>query len=327
MKRALFAAAAALSLALPTLSLPTSAQAAEKLVFAWTPNPQTPQVDVAMAKGYFADAGLDVQIVSFPSGREAFEALIGGQVDVAFMAEFPAAVGVLRGQDFKVIGDLARYTGSRIIGNAKAGPLASPADLAGRSVGTVMGTNVDFYLSKVLSTAGVEATVVNAGPADLAPAVARGDVDAMVTFPTFYAAAKQALGEDYVELKAPGYQVHFILAANGPSLAAHPDAFASFMGALAKADAEVTADPSAAQDAVLANLKGAMPKAALDAMWSEVEIGLTLDRALVELVTEEAGWIVGKGIVRAEAPDAAAVRDAFDPAPLAAADPEAVSLD
>lgn len=322
MKRTLLAAVAAAALALPSL-----AAAAEKLVFAWTPNPQTPQVDLALAKGLFTDAGLDVQIVSFPSGREAFEALIGGQVDVAFMAEFPAAVGILRGQDFKVIGDLARYTGSRIIGNAKAGPLASPADLAGRKVGTVIGTNVDYYLSKVLSGAGATAEVINAGPADLAPAVARGDVDAMVTFPTFYSAAKQALGGDYVELKAPGYSVHYILSANGPALKAKPAVFAAFMGALAKADALAAGDASAAQDAVLANLKGAMPKAALEAMWTEVEIGLQLDDALVALVADEAAWIVGKGIVKAEAPSAETVRAAFEPAPLAAAAPAAVTLE
>ena len=37
--------------------------AAESLTFAWTPNPQTPQVDVAIAKGYFEEAGLDIAFV------------------------------------------------------------------------------------------------------------------------------------------------------------------------------------------------------------------------------------------------------------------------
>lgn len=322
MKRAFLAAVAAASLSLPSL-----ASAADKLVFAWTPNPQTPQVDVALAKGYFEEAGVEVEIVSFPSGREGFEALIGGQVDVAFMAEFPAAVGILRVQDFRVIGDLARYRGSRIIGNAQAGPLATPADLAGRDIGTVIGTNVDYYLSKVLEGAGVSANVINAGPADLAPAVARGDVDAMVTFPTFYAAAKQALGDDYVELKAPGYAVHYILSANGEALRERPEVFNAFMHALWKADEDVAADPSAAQDAVLANLQGAMPKEALAAMWSEVEIGLELDRELLDLIVDEAAWIVGKGIVKAEAPSTGTVMQFFEGAPLAASDAAAVSLD
>lgn len=314
-------------LALVAAASPIVASAAEKLVFAWSPNPQTPQVDVALAKGYFADAGLEVEIVSFPSGREAFEALIGGQVDVAFMAEFPAAVGILRKQSFAVIGDLARFTGSRIIGNGKVTELASPADLAGLKIGTTLGTNVDFYLSKVLTGAGVEATVINAGPADLAPAVARGDVDAMVTFPTFYSSAKSALGDDYRELRAPGYQVHFILAASGAAAADKQDELAAFMSALVKGDADVKADPSAAQDAVLANMKGAMPKPALAAMWSDVEIGLELTSGLADLIAEEAAWIVAKGVVKADAPDAATVRAAFDAAPLTAADPEAVRLD
>ncbi|MEC9435374.1 MAG: ABC transporter substrate-binding protein [Pseudomonadota bacterium] len=314
-------------LALAAAALPALSHAAETLVFAWSPNPQTPQVDVALARGYFEEAGLDVRLVSFPTGREAFEALIGGQVDVAFMAEFPAAVGLLRGQDFAVIGDLARFTGSRIIGNGKATPLASPADLAGLKIGAPQGTNVDFYLSKVLEAAGVEAEVINAGPADLAPAVARGDVDAMVTFPTFYPAAKSALGDDYRELRAPGYQAHYILSASGAARDEKADALAAFMGALARGDADVKADPAAAQDAVLASLKGAMPREALEAIWQDVDIGLTLGGDLVELIASEAAWIVARGVVNAEAPDAAAVRAVFAPEALAAAAPDAVTLD
>ena len=314
-------------LAIAAAASPSLACAAEKLVVAWSSNPQTPQVDVALAEGYFEDAGLEIEFISFVSGREGFEALLGGQVDIAFMAEFPAAIGVLRGQSFGVIGDLARFTGSRIIGNAEATPLESPADLAGLTIGTTLGTNVDFYLSRVLETAGVEATVVNAGPADLAPALARGDVDAMVTFPTFYASARAALGDDYRELRAPGYQAHFILSASGEALADKSEALAAFMGALVKADADVKADPSAAQDAVLANLNGVMPREALVALWRDVEIGLELSSGLAELIAEEAAWIVEKGVVNAEAPDAAAVRAAFAPEALAAAAPDAVTLD
>ncbi|MBM3607669.1 MAG: ABC transporter substrate-binding protein, partial [Alphaproteobacteria bacterium] len=149
------------------------AAAAGKLIFAWTPNPQTPQVDVAMAKGYFKEAGLEIQMVAFPTGREGFEALIGGQVDVTFMAEFPAAVGLLRGQKFGIIADLARFRGSRIIASAKRTQLKSAADLKGLRLGTTLGTNADFFLSEVLSAAGVTAEVVNANPGDLVPALAR----------------------------------------------------------------------------------------------------------------------------------------------------------
>lgn len=310
----------------PTFLLAGGLSAQESLVFAWTPNPQTPQVDVALAEGYFEEAGLDVEIVSFATGREGFEALLGGQVDITFMAEFPAAVGILQEQDFGIIADLARYRGSRIIGNASATELGSPAALDGLTIGTTLGTNVDFFLSQVLQNAGAEAEIVNAAPGDLIPALARGDVDAAVTFPTFYGAAAQALGDDYRELRAQDYSPHFILAASGSMLKERSDVVDAFIGALAKADADVASDPATAQDAVLENLGGAMPKEALVAMWEDVELGLVLNQELLDLLHAEAAWIVERGVINAEAPDEKTVRAAFAEGHLAKAKPDAIEL-
>ena len=155
---------------------------AQDIVFGWIANPSTPQVDVAMAEGYFEDAGLNVQIVPFVSGRETFEALIGGQIDVAFMAEFPAATGILTDQPFAIIAELSRYQGMRIIG--KGEPLSSIEDLAGKRIGTSIGTNADYYLSEVLAAGDVQTEIVNAASSDLVAALSRGDVDMIVPFPT-----------------------------------------------------------------------------------------------------------------------------------------------
>ncbi|WP_238367228.1 ABC transporter substrate-binding protein [Mesobacterium pallidum] len=299
---------------------------AEELTFAWSPNPQTPQVDIAIQKGYFEEAGLDIEFVAFRTGREGFEAMIGGQVDVTFMAEFPAAVGALTGQEFVVIGDLARYTGSKVIVNTASGEVATPADLAGKRIGTTIGTNVNFYLDKVLSEAGVAAEVVGAAPPDLVPALARGDLDAIVPFPTFYTAAAETLGDDYAELRVPGYEVHYILAATPEMATERSDVLDAFMGALAKADADVKADPQAAMEAVSASLQGAMTPEALAAMWQDVEIGLTLDKGLAELLSAEADWVLSKGVVKGEAVSPEAMLETFAPAALEKAAPAAVSL-
>lgn len=307
------------------LALPMAA-AAEEITFAWTPNPQTPQVDVALAKGYFKDAGLEINLVSFPSGREGFEALLGGQVDITFMAEFPAVTGALRDQKFGIVADLARYTGSRIIGSAKAGEFAQPADLAGKRIGTTLGTNVNYFLSKVLVNAGVEAEIVNASPVDLVSALARGDVDAIVPFPTFYSAAESALGDDYRELRAPGYQPHFILAASPEMIGPRAQALEAFLGALVKADADVRENPAMAMDEVFNSLKGAMPKAALEKMWQDVDIGVQLRSDLLELLVAEAAWILEQGVINAERPSAENLRSYFADAALKAVAPDAVDL-
>ena len=302
------------------------AVAQEEIVFAWTPNPQTPQVDIALAEGLFDEAGLDVSIVSFPTGREGFEALLGGQVDIAFMAEFPAATGALRDQDFAIVADLARFTGTRVIGSAAAGALDGPSDLAGRRIGTTLGTNVDFALSGLLEEAGVEAEIVNASPVDLVSALARGDVDAIVPFPTFYAAARDALGDDYREMSIEGYQVHYVLAAS-PAMLERTEVLEMFLGVLVDADERMTADMEGAMAAVSDSMGGAMSTDALGTMWQDVDLGLRLGNDLLDLLVEEAAWIVEQGVVNAEAPTREEMAAYFATGPLRAVAEERVSLD
>lgn len=309
------------------LAITASTATAEPITFAWTPNPQTPQVDIALANGYFEEAGLDIELVAFRTGREGFEAMIGGQVDITFMAEFPAAVGVLTGQDFKVIGDLARFTGSRVILSSDAGPITSPADLAGKRIGTTVGTNVNFYLDKVLTAAGVEAEIVGAAPPDLVPALSRGDLDGIVPFPTFYASAATALGDRYGELRVPGYEVHYILAASPEMVGDRAEDLAAFMAALTRADADVAANPETAMQAVSASMQGAMTPDALANMWQDVDIGLTLETGLAELLVDEAVWILDQGVVRGTAPTLDDMLGFFAPDALRAADPDAVALE
>tara|TARA_R110002020_G_scaffold282883_1_gene498564 strand:- start:8666 stop:9628 length:963 start_codon:yes stop_codon:yes gene_type:complete len=299
---------------------------AEELTFAWTPNPQTPQVDIAIEKGYFEEAGLDINFVAFRTGREGFEAMLGGQVDVTFMAEFPAAVGALTGQDFGIVGDLSRFTGSRVIVNTSGGAVAAPADLAGKRIGTTLGTNVNFYLDSILKEAGIEAELISAAPPDLVPAVARGDVDAIVPFPSFYSAARDTLGDNYGELRVGNYQVHYILSASPEMINDRPEVLEAFMGALAKADADVQADPAAAMAAVSASMSGAMSPEALDTMWQDVDIGLRLDTDLAELLVAEADWILAQGVVNGQALTLDDMLGKFAPAALEAVKPEAVKL-
>lgn len=314
-----------LILAATLAAFPVIAQA-ERIVFAWTPNPQTPQVDIALAEGMFEAAGLDVSIVSFPTGREGFEALLGGQVDITFMAELPAATGALRDQNFAIVADLARFQGSRIIGRASAAEFTSAAELAGLRIGTTLGTNVHFMLSGVLERAGVEATIVNASPVDLVSAITRGDVDAIAPFPTFFAAAADALGDDYRELLVDSYQVHYILAAS-PAMLAREDTLKTFLSVLAEADDMVAVDPAAAMAAVSASLGGAMSTEALSVMWQEVDLRMTLSKDLLDLLVEQSAWIVDQGVVNAEAPTRAEMMGYFAPSALVSVDQARVTLD
>ncbi|SOB93522.1 ABC transporter substrate-binding protein [Rhodobacter maris] len=299
--------------------LSTAPAPADTLTFAWSPAPQAPQVALAQARGYFTAAGLTVHIVPFASGREAFEALLGGQADLAFMTEFPAATGILTGQRFAIVADLARYSGSRIIGNAAAGPLARVADLEGRRIGTTIGTNVHYFLDHALAAAGVRATIISAAPGDLVAALARGDVDAIAPFPSFYSAARATLGPDYRELRPGGYEVHYILVATPDLSEAGSARLSAFLGALIRAETDLKEDPAAAQEVVSRSMAGAIPAREIAALWRDVDIGLALPPDLADLIRTEAGWILDQGVIRGPLPSVETVAAHIRPAALEAA--------
>ena len=237
---------------------------AQPVTLAWTPSLEDPQLAVALDKKLWS--GIEVKATAFPTGREAMEAMLGGQADFAAAAELPAVVGAMRGQKFKILAVLSRYKANRILATTKL-DLRSVADLAGRKVASTTGTNSDFALAWELKKAGVKAEIVNVSPPDTVPALSRGDVDAAYTFPAFTDQARRVLGERYRELMTPAYVTTLVLLASTDVIEKRPQVVAAFMAGLMKADAVVAADPSAAQEAVVHVVGGVLKLDSVKANW------------------------------------------------------------
>jgi NitT/TauT family transport system substrate-binding protein len=284
------------ALAIPALA-PTGASAQTRQVrLAWTPSADGPQLAVAMDKGLWKARGIDVSVVAFQTGREALEALIGGQVDYAFIAEFPAVTGALRKQPFSVVADLSRYKANRLVTTTD---IASMAALAGKRVGTTIGTNAQYQAESALAAAGVTAIIVNAGPADLLPTLQRKDIDAAAMFPAFFAKSKQLLGARYKELPTPGYVTHFLIVGTDTALKDHAADASAFISGLVDADAVIAKDPAGARQSVFKVINGVLPLPAIAAAWPDYEIRVQLDPSLPELMTAQARWVASKGLIKA----------------------------
>jgi ABC-type nitrate/sulfonate/bicarbonate transport system substrate-binding protein len=296
---------------------------AETVTIAWTPSAEDPQIAVALDQKLWS--GLEVKAVSFPSGREALEALLGGQADFAAAAELPAVVGAMRGQKFKVLAILSRYKANRILGTSKL-EMHSMADLAGHKIATTIGTNVDFALASELKKAGVKAEIVNVSPPDAVPALSRGDVDAAVTFPSFTDQARRVLGDKYRELMTPGYVTHLVLMASTDILEKRPQAVAAFLAGLMKGDAVVASDPAAAQKSVLRVTGGLLKADALKAAWSDYDFKTGLDNPFLSLMVEEGQWVKERGLIKNVEPTEALFRSAIADGPLKALAPDRVTL-
>jgi NitT/TauT family transport system substrate-binding protein len=279
-----------------------------------------------MDHGLFARHGLDVNVIPFQSGRAAFEALLGGQLDMAVMAEFPAVIGAMRAQPFKVVAELSQYRATRII---HAGPaeIDTVAELEGQRIGVTAGTNVHFWLENELEAANIEAEIVSVGPPDIVPALARGDILAGAMFPSFYGGARTTLGDRYREIPISSYNTRFILVATQTIIDDKPDAVSAALSALLEAEGVVLSDPAESHRAVSRVLGGTLKPEDVASASGNYRFHINLDAGLLDLMVDEGVWINARGSIKGDVPTAASIGAYIDDSFLSGLDANRVSLD
>ena len=309
------------------VALTASSVAAEntKIVFGGGAFLDIPQLSVAMDQNLWSNHGLEVEVIPFQSGRAAFEALLGGQLDVAIMAEFPAVIGAMRNQEFKVIAELSQYQATRLIHTG--GPeIDTLAELAGKPIGVTAGTNVHYWLENELADAGVEAEIVSVGPPDIVPALARGDIYAGAMFPSFYTGAKKALGDNYTEIPIGSYNTHFILVATQEIIDENPDAVTSVLATLVEAEGVVENSPADAWESVSRVLGGAFKPDEIAAVAGDYAPDVNLSPGLIDLMVGEGVWIHARGSIKGDVPTAESIGAYVDGSFLSSVDSSRVTL-
>jgi ABC-type nitrate/sulfonate/bicarbonate transport system substrate-binding protein len=262
----------------------------------------------------------------FLLGRDALDALLRGEVEVAICYETPL---VLRSPDhphLRVLTKLHesnRYTA--LVARADGG-IRSAADLRGRRVGVTKGTNVEFFLDTLLTFGGVrreELEVVDVPPADGPRLLKAGQLDALATFGSLLLAARDALGPDgIVELHSDVYTEMSLLVTTEEVLARKPEALRRLVRALARAGQLLRERPDQALGAVRERFPE-QPAARIDAQWRLGRAGVGRDHLLVTMMRREGEWFREKGRIQGPLPDFAAL---LEPRLLDEVEPEAVTF-
>ncbi|WP_329388306.1 NrtA/SsuA/CpmA family ABC transporter substrate-binding protein [Streptomyces sp. NBC_01351] len=281
-------------------------------------------VYVAQERALWSAEGVTAPVTTHPTGRDALNAVLGGQAQLGVVGDLPAVTAALGGRELRIVADLSRFSDWRLLTRTDR-RITGFAALKGRKVGVPQGTNVEYALSRMLASAQLTAadvTVVNLAPNQVPSALARGDVDAGVTFPGFYDAARTALGAGYAELPFTGYTARTLLVA-GPS--ASDEGTAAVLRALLRAQREIADDPAGARGAVLAQSKGVLQAGYVDAFQPRYTYGVGLSPELLAQLTEEAAWAKAAQGLPGSA-DRAALAAYLNPGPLRAADPAAVTV-
>ena len=158
-------------------------RAAEKLTvyLDWFVNPDHAPLVIAKTQGYFAEAGLEVELIA-PSDPSAPPRLIAaGQGDIAISYQPQLHVQVAEGLPLVRIGTIVETPLNSLV-VLKDGPIKSIADLKGKKVGFSVGGFEDALLAAMMKKHGLElkdVELININFA-LSPSLITGAVDAVI---------------------------------------------------------------------------------------------------------------------------------------------------
>jgi len=173
---------AALALAAIAVAAPPRAHAQPlTLMLDWFVNPDHAPLIVAVERGYFREAGLEVKLVAPADPNDPPKLVAAGKADIAVSYQPQLHVQVGQGLPLKRIATLvATPLNSLVV--LKDGPIKSIADLKGKKIGFSVGGFEDALLKAMLARHGLklaDVTLVNVN-FSLSPALIGGNVDAVI---------------------------------------------------------------------------------------------------------------------------------------------------
>ncbi|WP_109314501.1 ABC transporter substrate-binding protein [Pseudovibrio ascidiaceicola] len=236
----------------------SSAHALDKITVAyfleWPTANQAAQID----KTYDEALGLEVEWRAFGNGNEMVQAMVSGDVQIAYSNGFvPFVVGVSSGAPIKLVGVAVTYAENDlcIVRNDTGITKANAKELEGKKVATPIGNVTHYKLIRTLDHLGVDLNKVNLvqmNPADAAVAVLRGDVAMGCAFGGALDRMK-TVGTPLMtgaEQEAVGINTFDVVNVTSDFAAEHPELVKKFMEVTNQANTAYNTDPNAMYDKI-----------------------------------------------------------------------------
>ena len=173
---------AALTLAASLLTaLPATAQDQMTLVLDWFVNPAHGPIIVAQEQGYFADEGLEVEVIAPADPSAPPKMAAAGKADLAISYQPQLHLQVAEGLPLKRVGTLVASPLNCLL-VLEDGPIDTVADLKGGKVGFSVAGVEEALLSALLTDAGLtmgDIELINVNWS-LSPSLMSGQVDAVI---------------------------------------------------------------------------------------------------------------------------------------------------
>ena len=245
-KFAISSVAATASLVLAGMA--STAQAADSVNVAFFLEWATPNQIAKVEKAYDEAMGVDVNWTDFSTGVQMTEAMLAGDIDIAYSQGLaPFVTAIQQGAPLKMVGIAVVYEANDCFVSNKLGISSSNAsELEGKTVAVPLNTMADFSFRKQMAALDVDIdtmTVVDQVPADGAVSLADGSVDMACIFGGASAKAAGEVGTPIMstqEKSDAGIGSFDVVSVTESFARENPDLVRSFMEVTAEANAAWT---------------------------------------------------------------------------------------
>lgn len=143
-------------LALASGGAPAAARAAQAIKVGYLPVTGHAKFFVAKERGFFAQEGLDAELVEFVNSADGINAVKAGKVDVGAFGTTAPLVHIAKGTDLRLIGGIMGEDAALITTAEKSAAIEGIPDLKGKKVATVRLATGDAVLRGALHDAGLD---------------------------------------------------------------------------------------------------------------------------------------------------------------------------
>jgi NitT/TauT family transport system substrate-binding protein len=285
------------------VGLPAAAQAQapeQKQVDIWAVRDPQEAAAIAIAKelNFYKDEGLEATVKWIVSGTDMPSLVASGQINFAGESVITSAILRDKGIDVRYVMPTANIAGTQCFVLGPKAAIKSPKDLEGKKIGMAAGSGVAIAIRNMAKQYDADYTklvFVNLQPPDQAPALERGDIDAMAVWQPWALAGTNLGGKlyftgnkSYVDGAEKAVNWMYLdagLNVPGPYLAKNPNTVKAVMRAILKGIAYINAHPIEDSAKILSGPLN-VPETDLVPIMKQNIYSATIDQTIVDGATE-----------------------------------------